>query len=355
MSDQVPTPQNTEEVDLGQLFNAIGKLFNKVYVFVASIFKSIFSVIIYTLKAFIDNWKILVASLLIAFIAGKFLERTKPTIYASNMLVQPNFDSKYDLIGKIGYYNALIASRDYKTLSEIFTLSEDDVKKINFFDIKPGPETENQKLVQYNKYLKSVDSSLVIDQNINYENYIENRSIYSGNLFEITVQSLKKDIFPYLEDGLNKSFKNSYSKSKRDKRDTIIKYKRESLEKDMEEVKRLQKIYIDVIEDDTKSNTKPGIEIGKSGISLSSDKPETREFELLNREIAIRNQLRELDEEQIEENTFFDVISGFQAIGTPTSSFFDRYSIILPILTFLLLCMFYVARKVIIYVNNYEE
>lgn len=355
MSQELPnTPQQSEEVDLGQLFNAIGNLFNKFIAFVASIFRSIFSVIIYSIKAVIDNWKILASAVLLATIGGYILEKTKPTTYASQMLVRPYFESKYELISRMDYFNALIASEDYSTLSDIFGLTNEDVKRINSFEIAPGPETENEKLKQYNNYLKSIDSTVVLDQGVTYDNFIENRSIYSGSLFEISVLSTKKDIFPHLEKGINSTFDNNYSRKKMEKRDSMITLQRASLMKDMDEVKRLQKIYIDVIEDEKNQEGNRSLEIGKTGISLATDKPQTREYELLNREIEIRNQLRYLEEKKIEEDVFFDVISGFQAVGTLHVELFERFSIVFPILTLMLLTLIYLFTKLVKYVRNYE-
>src|SRR5690606_16711539 len=59
MSKNLPEPNTSEEVDLGQLFHLIGNAFNRLIAFIASIFKAIFSVVIYTLRAFIVNFKII--------------------------------------------------------------------------------------------------------------------------------------------------------------------------------------------------------------------------------------------------------------------------------------------------------
>ena len=105
MSDKLPNQQPSEEVDLGQLFEAIGKLFNRFINFLQLIFKTIFSVFIYSLKPIINNWKIIVLTMVLAFGVGKFLEYNKPTVYSSQMLVRPYFDSKYQLVDNIEYYN----------------------------------------------------------------------------------------------------------------------------------------------------------------------------------------------------------------------------------------------------------
>src|SRR5690606_6582471 len=117
-----PSNKN-EEVDLIVLFNLIGKGFSRFFNFIGSIFKAIFSVFIYALKAIIVNIKIIVVVVLLAGILGFVLESYRKDLYSSQMVVRPYFDSKYQLITNINYYNALISGEDRETLSELFDIS----------------------------------------------------------------------------------------------------------------------------------------------------------------------------------------------------------------------------------------
>ncbi|SFN46792.1 hypothetical protein SAMN04487989_101634 [Bizionia echini] len=345
------TPNSSEEVDLGQLFNVIGNAFNKLMNFIASIFKAIFSVIIYTLRAVIVNIKVIIVVMILAGVLGYVLEHSKPKIYSSSMLVRPYFESKFQLVTNMSYYNALLNNQNYKTVATIFNISEEDAKQINGFEISPGPETENDKIVQYDRFVKSIDS--VRAQEISFEEYIENRSIYSGDLFEITVYSKKNDIFTNLELGLNKSFTNAYSTKRMEKRDSLITIQKNNIIAQLTQVDALQKIYINVLEQESQSQATE-FSIGGEGFSLSKDKSNTREFDLLNKEIELRNQLRALEEKKVDEDVFFDVISSFQKVGKNVSHWYERYSILFPIFAFILLCIIYLTRKIVIYVKNYE-
>ncbi len=350
MSEKLPNQQPSEEIDLGQLFNAIGKLFNKLFAFIKAVFTTIFSVIIYSIKPIIKHWKIIVGVVVLSFIGGKILEKSKITIYSSQMLVRPYFDSQYQLVDNIEYYNSLISTKDYETLSNIFNVNEDNAKEIISFKISPGPETENERIVQYDRFVKSIDS--IRAQDIDFDDYIENRSIYSGNLFQIKVHSYKKDIFPNLEDGLNSSFTNKYSIKKMEKRDSMISIQKANILKDIDEVQKLQSIYINVLEEESKSKENK-ISLGEN-LSLTTESKKTREFELLNREIQLRNELSKLDEEKIQEDVFFDTISSFQKIGSPVREFRDKHSLIFPVISFILLCLIYILVKFIRFVKEYE-
>lgn len=342
--------QNNEEIDLGQLFNAIGKVFDRFINFIASFFKSIFSAIIHLIKDVILNFKIIVGVMLVAGIVGFALEKTRKPIYDSKMVVKTYFDSKYQLVSNVNYFNALLREKNYKTMSNIFDIDEKKASQLVSFEIEAGPETENDRIIQYDNFIKSLDS--INGKDITYDDFIENRDIHTGDLFIIKAKSFEKDIFKSLEAGLNNSFENAYSSKKMQKRDSMLEIQKENIKASIEEVKQLQKIYIDVLEEESQS-TKASIALGE-GFPLQQEKSETKEYQLLNQEIQLRNELRKLEEQKIEENVFFDVISGFQIIGNQTNELRKRYSLIFPILAFALLVVVYFSRKTIKFVLNYE-
>lgn len=349
LQDQNKNP--AEELDLVMLFNLIGKAFNRLFNFIGSIFKAIFSVFIYALKAIVNNLKVIGISMLIAVIIGFGLERLQPDVYSSQMLVKPYFDSKYQLVTNINYYNALIKEKDFNQLKELFEISKDDAEQILSFEINPGPETENDRIVQYDEFIKSIDS--VRAQDISFDDFVENRSIYTGDIFEINVMSGKKDIFRSLEKGLNSTFTNTYSKKKMQKRDSLIAIDKIRIMNSLVEVDSLKRVYIRVMEEESKSDK--GVTIAsKDGVSLIKEKTNTREFDLLEKQIKLRQDLSSLESQKVEEDVFFDTISSFQDVGAKYISIWKMYAIIFPIITFLLLVLGFLTKKVIKYVKNYE-
>ncbi len=350
MSDKLPNNQTSEEVDLGQLFKAIGNLFDRFYRFIRSIFKSIFSVIIFALKAIIDNFKLIAVVLVVLAVAGYTLEKTKPKIYTSSMLVRPYFDTKYHMIKNIKYYDALLDNDEYRKLASIFNIHKDTIKKIKSFEVGFAFESENNQLLRYERFLQSIDSTIA--PNISFKDFIENEEISSGNEFEIIVESQKKDVFLDLREGINASFSNEYSMNKKKKKDSLNFIQKQNILEAIEEIDSLQKVYIDVLEEESKSSIS-ALKLG-DGLALDKDKSNTREYELLNKEIQLRDQMRKLDQEKVEEDVYYDVISDFQAVGELKKEFIDRYSIIFPILGFLVLSLMFLTSKLIRFVKNYE-
>ncbi|WP_375241554.1 hypothetical protein [Lacinutrix sp.] len=355
MSQELPPNKNaSEEVDLIVFFNLIGDAFSRLFKFIVSILKAVFSVIIHTIKVFIDNWKVILGVILISAIIGYALERSKPVVYQSEMLVKPYFDSKFQLVNNISFFNALIDNEDYEQLDKIFnsdSTNKIDLKNIKGFDIEPGPETENDRILQYQNFVKQLDS--VGRARADFESYVENRSIYSASIFLITAKSNKKDIFTDLAYGVNSAFTNAYSNSKKAKDTLLYKIQRANLEKSLEEVENLQDIYIQALQDQSKN---PGQRINAGEFLLTKEKElDTKEYALLDKELALRNELRKLDEKRITEDTFVDVISSFQPVGYRATRLLEKYSLVFPALGFILLCLFYIIKRVVIYTKNYED
>lgn len=350
MSQEVPQGSQNEEVDLGHLFNMIGRLFDRVYNFFKSIFKSVLSALVYVVKAIIDNYIIIFGSMIIAAAIGYGLEKTQKDVYLSKMLVKPYFDSKFQLVANIDYYNALIGEKDNKQLMSIFDIDEESAKQIIEFEIHPGPENENDQIKQYDEFLRSIDSLRA--QEVSFESFIENRSIYSGDVFEISVKSYKKDIFRSLEKGLNTTFTNTYSVKKMQKRDSLISIERKRITASIKEVDSLKKVYLKVMEEESK--TKQGSYTTKDGLSFIQEKTKTREYDLLQEENKLREELSKLDAQKVEEDVYFDTLSSFQDVGAKYTSILNLYALILPALAFILLCLIYLVSKLIKYVKNYE-
>jgi len=350
MSEKLPQQQTSEEIDLGQLFKLIGNAFDKLFKFFMSIFKGIFSVIVYALKAIVNNFKIIAISIVVAAIVGFAIEKTKKEVYTSQMLVKPYFDSKYQLVTNINYYNALLGEKDYDRFSEIFDINQEEAKEIIEFEIHPGPENENDQLIQYDKFLKSLDS--LRRQEIGFEEFLENRSIYSGDIFEINVKSFKKDIFRSLEKGLNSTFTNTYSIKKMQKRDSLIAIQRERILASLKQIDSLKQVYIRVLEEESKVSNSYTT---RDGMSFIQEKTQTKEYELLKEEDRLRQQLSDLESQKVQEDVFFDTLSSFQDVGTKYTSIEERYSLIFPTLTFVLLCLGYLGKRIVKYVKTYEE
>lgn len=350
MSEKLPQQPENEEVDLGQLFNAIGKLFEKLFNFIGRIFKGIFSAIIYSIKPFVKHFKLVLVILIVTAAIGFFLEKSKEPIYSSKMIVKPYFGSKYQLASNIGYFNSLIGSRNLDELSNIFEIDTTKAKQLVGFELGPGPETQNDLFIEYDEYVETIDTSLV-DQ-LSYKEFIENRDLLSGRLFAVKAKSLKNDIFTSLQEGFRKTFENDFAKHQKKVRDTMAFIERERLLKQLDRLDSIQKTYLEVkINESEKSQLSLGL---SSVLPLQEEKTATKEYEIFQKEQEVGRALIKLDQAIAEENTYFDILSGFDKIGTKDISIRQRYFILFPLFTLVILYLLFLAVRAFNYIKNYE-
>lgn len=340
---------SSEEVSIIQLFDFFeSKLKAFLCLFYIGL-KVIFEVIVSFLKT-IQKHAIKIGLLMVvAVISGYVYDIYKPKVYSSTMMVKPMFDSKYQLFTNIQYYNALIMNGDTDKISSVFEISKTEAANLSEFIMKPGPENENEKILAYDEFIKSVDSSTA--KMVEYDQFIENMSIYNSSIYEVTVNATQKDIFSKLAPGFIKTFETPFSKKRKAKKDTIYKLKKESLEKQLKDVDTLQKMYIKEL---SRVQSKEVSSIGGTPIIVGDNKNTTREFDAFQLSLKLRNQLNVLEQINIEEDKLFEVVSDFPAIGTIKSTFIQKMKIMFPALTFIMALFVIFGLKFNKYIKNYN-
>lgn len=350
MSDNKSQPSQNEEVDLGQLFNAIGRMFDRFFKFLGNIFKGLFSVIIYALKPVVNNIKIISIVVMAAVIVGFIADYFKSPVYYSDMLVRPYFDSKYQLANNIDYYNALIESSNYGELASVFDIDAIEAKELLSFEIEIGPETQNDLLREYDEYIRSIDSTLAND--VTYDDYISNRDILAGTIFSIKAKSTKHDIFKSLESGFVETLENDYSRKLKRKRDSSLLVRVKGYQEEIHRIDSLQGIYLNIMKSESEDNK---ISISSSSLfPLMQERTKTREYDLFQEELAIREKARKLEETLIEESDYFDILSGFEEVGTKESELIDKYTIVFPILSVIVMALVLILSNLYKFIKEYE-
>ena len=259
------------------------------------------------------------------------------------------FDSKYQLFTNIEYYNALIANRDIDKISSVFEISKSEAGNLSEFIMVPGPENENEKILAYDAFIKSVDSSTA--KMVEYTQFIEQMSVYNSSIYEVTVNSTQKNIFSKLAPGFIKTFETPFSKKSKEKKDKIYQLKKKSLEKQLKDVDTLQKMYIKEL---SKSKSKEVSTIGGTPIVVGDKEKKTREFDAFELSLILQNRLNALEQKNIEEDKLFEVVSDFPAIGTVQVNFLHKMKFMFPILAFLFSLLLIFGLKFNAYIKNYK-
>ena len=135
MSNDLPKPQQSEEVDLGQLFKLIGNAFNRFFNFIGSIFKSLFLGFVW-LVFFVKKHIIkLVIAGVTGICIGFLLEKSSEPTYKSYATIKQNYTTGENLYSSINYYRDLISQKDIATLKISLDLEEYEAASILDFDI----------------------------------------------------------------------------------------------------------------------------------------------------------------------------------------------------------------------------
>ena len=339
----------SEEIDLIQLFSFFESKIKGFFKLIFQVLKSVFDVFIAFLKILQKNAIKIGGAIIIAAIIGFAYDVYKPKLYSSKMMIKPMFDSKYQLFSNIDYYNALIGNGDLDKLSKEFEITKEEAANLSEFIMVPGPENENEKIRAYDEFIKSVDSSTA--KMVNYEDFIDQMSVYNSSIYEITVKSKQQDIFEKLYPGFVKTFETPYSLDSKKKKDSIFNMKRGSLIKQLEDVDKLQKTYIEEL---SKKQDQKITTIGGTPVVIGDEQKTTKEFEAFQLSLKLRNQLTAIEQEAIEEDKLFEVISDFPAIGTVENEITQKMKFMFPIGAFVLSLLAIFGVRLNNFIKNYN-
>ena len=179
MSTNSNTPNNSEEVDLGQLFKLIGNVFDRFFNFILRIFKSLFLAFIWVIFLVKKRIIILALATISGLTIGAFSKKTATPKYESSVTVVQNYPTGENLYNSVGYYNDLLRQGDYQILGTVLNLDVEKTKSILAFDVKPVV-SENNKLVAFNKYVKQLDS--LAATKIEYEDFLGKKGSQTGHV-----------------------------------------------------------------------------------------------------------------------------------------------------------------------------
>tara|TARA_R110002050_G_scaffold43672_3_gene104467 strand:- start:2917 stop:3966 length:1050 start_codon:yes stop_codon:yes gene_type:complete len=348
MSNELPQPQQSEEVDLGQLFKLIGNAFNRFFRFIASIFTGIFHIIILFLL-FIQKHFIKLAIVgVLGFSIGFYLDTIKKPKFISTMVVEPNFNSVQQLYNNINFYNELADAEDSTALSEALNISKNEAFSIKEFFVESYSD-ENQKVQLFDKFVRSLDSTT--QKTIDMKSYLKNFNSFDARFHTISViatdNSIAKKIQPAIISSISR---NGYFNLQKDISDINIKLQDSIYNKQITEIDSLQLLYKKVM---LKEADKPmegtSISLGENGGK------ENKELSLINKLDELKAGLVELNEERANKSSILNVISDFPRKGVKVKGFLNSYKLLLPFVLLSITLLILGLVSVNKYLKNYKK
>lgn len=311
MSTNSEQPKNqSEEVDLGQLFKMIGNMFDRFFKFIGNIFYKTFLSFVW-LVFFIKRHvlKFIIAGVL-GIGLGFLLQKSLDPAYKSYVTIKQNYDTGENLYNSISYYNDLVRQDDYETLENVLGISDDDAQSISEFDIK-SVVNENDKLKAYDAYLKTLDTTVA--KTVDYETFIENDVDHVHKYQQIVIKAKKRNNFKVIFDNIiNNIESNDYFKRERAKDISELNARKLALKEALDKSDSLQATYKKVLEKNIDNN---GSEIGIT-FEGNNEKDKTKEYELYLNDLQIRRELVEIEREIADKDRVIEIISSKQESGS---------------------------------------
>ncbi|WP_422349607.1 hypothetical protein [Flagellimonas sp.] len=325
MAEQPVNNNNSDEMDLGQLFQMIGRAFERFFNFIGSILKGVFHLVILLLLFIQKNFIILSMALVIGAIAGYFLDRNLPEKYVSKMVVEPNFNSVQQLYNNIDFYNDLATAQDSTTLATALNITEHEAGSIRKIYVDSYSD-ENQKIELFDDFIKNLDTTTI--KTIDFANYLKNFNSLDARFHQISVVSTDNRVAKKLQQAIIESISvNDYFKLQKRINDKNLDLQEKIYQKQLTEIDSLQSLYRTVL---IKQADKP---MQGTNINLAENgESQNKELALVQEREVLKERLVELNKERANKSEILNIISDFPTRGVEQDGFWKNYKFLLPMI-----------------------
>src|SRR5690554_1268393 len=325
MANQQPNPNtSSEEIDLGQLFQLIGNAFKKFFLFIGSIFKGIFHILILFLLFLQKHFIKFVIVAVVGLALGIYLDMVKEPKYVSAMVVEPNFNSVQQLYNNINFYNELAEAEDSTALAEVLEISAHEASFIKELQVESYSD-ENQKVQLFDKFVRSLDSTT--KKAIDMDKFLKNFNSMDARFHTITVTATNNSVAKKIQIPIIASIsRNNYFQLQQSINDINISLQDSLYKKQLMEVDSLQQLYKRVM---VKEAERPmqgtNINLGEGGGI------DNKELALINQVDRLKASLVLLNQERANKSSILNVISAFPRSGVEVKGILNSYKFWIPI------------------------
>lgn len=337
-----------EEVDLGQLFNAIGRLFERFFRFIGRIFTGLFGVVVLFLLFLQKHFIKLVIVVVAGVILGTILDKGKEPLYISTMVIEPNFNSVQQLYNNVRFYNELAKAKDSLSLSEALNITTKEALSIKNFSIESYSD-ENQKIVLFDRFVRSLDSTT--KKAIDMKAYLKNFNSFDARFHTISVISSDNTVAKKLQSAIISSVSNnSYFNLQKNISDNNIKLQDSLYKKQIAEIDSLQLLYKRVmLKEAERAIQGTNISLGETG------EQNNKELSLINKMEELKMGLVKLNNERGNRSSILNVISDFPRKGVRDSGLLKSNKFQIPALFLIVTALVLLLLSLNKYLKNYRR
>ncbi len=347
MNEQKPIQNNSEEVDLGQLFKLIGKGFDKIGNAIKALFSKAFHVLILFLMFIQKHFIKFVIAGVVGLAVGYFFDKQGGTMYKSEMIVEPNFGSVQQLYNNVNYYNELAREKDFEGLSNAFKINVDEASNIETIKVSPFID-ENQKYRLFDEFIKGLDTTTI--KNIKFDNFLKNFNSQTSKFHKITFNGFTSVIAKKCEAQIiNAIAENKYFEFQKTISNDNLIFQEEIYKNQLNKIDSLyvfyQNLALKSVEQSVPSTT----------ISLSDgEKDKDVNIELLNKIDEIKEFIVDINIEKANNKEIINVISAFPNQGVAIKGVLETYKFFGFVLAIGILTMILVLLEVNKFLKKYK-
>ena len=313
-------PKNTnesEEIDLGVLFNAIGKGISKLF---STIGNSILFVLNTILQLAVFVRKRITYFALASILGlgmGVLLERTILPKYIATATVEPHFDSARQLYGNVNYLNDLATQKDSVQLASFFGISLSEAASLTKLEITPFV-TKTSLLQEYNDYTTGLDSLVATE--MSYKQYVKQISDFERKTHMLKVESTQQDVFSKLLSPLIKSVSEpTYFKEQQATQLANLELMDSITQASIVQADSLLSLFEEVRIIEANKEFSNG-----TNLYMSESTEDNAEIALLNRKITLSEQIEQIRLDKLKAKNVVDVVAAFPDVGYLDESFWKN-------------------------------
>lgn len=308
MSTSTPKKTNDEEIDLGVLFNSIGRGISKLFAAIGSaimfVLNTILAAVIFVRKRIVY----FAIACGVGLIAGVFLEKVSPPNYMATATLEPHFDSSRQLYSNVKYLDDLANQNDSIQLGGFFNIPPSDAAKISSVEITPFI-TETRLLQEYNDYVSKLDT--LAAKEITFADYADQIDEFDRKIHTLKIKSSKQDIFGSLLTPLMNSVSEvDYFKDQQATRLSNLELSDSITQVSIVQTDSLLSLFEDVRIVEANKEFSNG-----TNLYMSEKAEDNTEISLLNRKIELTKQLEEIRIQKLKARNVVDVIAAFPEVG----------------------------------------
>ncbi|MFS4483514.1 hypothetical protein ACKGJY_10885 [Hyunsoonleella sp. 2307UL5-6] len=335
MSKDLPQPQQSEEVDLGQLFKIIGNAFDRLFKFIVSIFTGIYKIVLMLLMHFYKRKFWYAGFVILGFSIGYYLDSTSNKLYGANMFIKTNFSSARQVYENVTNLRELATKdRDSVKLASILGITPSEASKLKGFYIEPDLD-ENDIAEMYSEFYRKLDSVSRVE--MNYDRYKESLTPYNYSIHKIGVASTDKNIYRKIERSFTSYISsNDYLFNLLKVSKLNLDQKEKSLVNQVNKTDSLAKEYLKIRINESEKEPVPG-----AGTNLYMGDSESSgiivdESKIIDKLLDLESQIIQVNKEKVENQNIVNVIATFPETGYDIKKWTDRMKYTLPIMMLLI-------------------